>query len=382
MPLYEDEKLTREDLFELRLRNRCGVCHGMLNVFLDMNTHRAYLACNSDQTHEGIARGASPPFKPNIPTRRKEMVEELGKERATKLEKYQLRSTLERAEAMEILRTIWPGAPDPEVTKAAILCSQYGLNPLMKHVFLIPFKKRDAKGNVIGEDWVVVLGIGASRHIAREAGDYSYLEGTPRVMTEKEQIKTFGAADPSRIWAITKLRDSKGNEAPGYGFWLRDEKPYGAEKGNTALNMAFIRSERNALDRLFAGKLPQEVEIIEEKYLELPSKPEVGGGKAVASAEEGVAKTQAAVSPPTKEKAEKIAAAPPASPINLDWLNESLGSKGLKWSEVATKTFLTSHYKVDGKGTLAEVLQRLTREQAEDFVKEINSRLEKQPKLI
>ena len=126
---------------------------------------------------------------------------------------------------------------------------------------------------------------------------------------------------------------------------------------------------------------PEEV-LAEAEGLEHPSKPEVGGGKAVANAEEGVAKTQAAVSPPTKEKAEKIAAAPPASPINLDWLNESLGSKGLKWSEVATKTFLTSHYKVDGKGTLAEVLQRLTREQAEDFVKEINSRLEKQPKLI
>ncbi|GAJ07761.1 unnamed protein product, partial [marine sediment metagenome] len=39
-------------------------------------------------------------------------------------------------------------------------------------------------------------------------------------------------------------------------------------------------------------------------------------------------------------------------------------------------------YKVSPQGTLTEVLQRLTREQAEDFVKEINSRREKQVSLF
>lgn len=74
--------------------------------------------------------------------------------------------------------------------------------------------------------------------------------------------------------------------------------------------------------------------------------------------------------------------APPAEPegegfhINLQWLKESLTV--LKWSEDTAKSFVVNKYKVDGEGTLTEVLGRLTREQAEDFVGEINSRVGKQ----
>jgi hypothetical protein len=100
-------------------------------------------------------------------------------------------------------------------------------------------------------------------------------------------------------------------------------------------------------------------------------------------------RVSAAVSPPQEEKP-VARGAPPAAKvdkivgdgfsIDLTWLNESL--KSLKWSELATRTFLVGHYKVDGQGTIPDILKRLTRAQAEDFVKEIHSRLEKQPKLI
>jgi len=66
--------------------------------------------------------------------------------------------------------------------------------------------------------------------------------------------------------------------------------------------------------------------------------------------------------------------------IDLTWLSES--KKALKWTDDTAKTFLASKYKVSPEGTLTEVLQRLTREQAEDFTNVINSRVEKQPKLI
>ena len=66
--------------------------------------------------------------------------------------------------------------------------------------------------------------------------------------------------------------------------------------------------------------------------------------------------------------------------IDLAWLKES--QKALKWTDDTCKTFLVSQYKVSPQGTLTDVIKRLTREQAEDFVKEINKRLEKQASLL
>ncbi|MBA7710997.1 hypothetical protein ES703_119947 [subsurface metagenome] len=66
--------------------------------------------------------------------------------------------------------------------------------------------------------------------------------------------------------------------------------------------------------------------------------------------------------------------------IDLTWLKDS--QKALKWTDDTTKTFLVSQYKVSPQGTLEEVIKRLTREQAEEFVNEINTRLEKQQSLL
>lgn len=391
--IYEDERLTREDLFNLRKTNKCAVCGGMLNVFLDMDTHKAYLACNSDQTHQGIEREAPPPFEPNIPTRREMMVEQLGEEKATKLERYEGVVSLTRVQAMEILKTIWPLAPEIEVVKAAIICHQYGLNPLMKHIFLIPFKRR-REGKVISEDWVAVMGISSNRLIARRQHNYSYLDLTPRRMTEEEQEKINGEVDDTKIWAITKLKDiGTGAEAMGVGSWPLDEVPYGTEKGNTKLNMACIRSEREALNRLYPAEMPHGIEVMEEKYidaeytLKAKVKSPKGSDKTGVPAEvvSGGEKLGAQVLSLPKP-GEKIAGAPSADleteafSIDPDWLRESLIE--LNWTEDTTKTFLVSRYKVSPDGTLPEVLGRLTHEQAEDFTNQINSRLEKQPGLF
>ncbi|GAI19349.1 unnamed protein product, partial [marine sediment metagenome] len=100
--------------------------------------------------------------------------------------------------------------------------------------------------------------------------------------------------------------------------------------------------------------------------------------------------------PEGKKKAEatgeKVGAATPAeSPpdeaiegegfnIDLQWLKES--QRTLKWTDETLKTFLLSKYRVSPQGTPEEVISRLTREQAEAFVKEINTRLEKQTSLF
>ena len=190
------------------------------------------------------------------------MTEELGEETTRAVASYQGVTALTEKEAKYIVTTLWPLAPDVERMKAAMICHQYKLNPLAKHVFLIPFKNK-ATG---ATDWAMVMGIGATRLIAsRKSGGYGYIDG-PRIMTEDEQRNIRGEIDRSNFWAITKLRDQHGNEAVGYGCYPRHENPKGVEKGNTRQNMAFIRSERNAFDRLIPGEMPSGVDVVDTDY--------------------------------------------------------------------------------------------------------------------
>lgn len=391
-PIYEDEKLTREDLFELRKKHICSVCRGALDVFLDVDMGKAFLACQDwrRSQHEGIERLAHPAFEPNILTRREDMTQELGETKTRALEKYAGVVSLTKAQAMLILKTIWPEAPDVEVLKAAMTCAQYGLNPLNHHIFLIPFNKGESD-----ETWAIVMGIKAKRLLASRRGPFSYVDNTPRKMTDQEQQDTFGTTDSDRIWVMTKLRDpATGAESVGYGFWLNKDKPKGENKGNTRFNMAAIRSESQALDRLRPGEMPQGIEAVEESTIESEfsvvdeshsSKPGVaektvptGGGDkkgAGISATKGKAQNSAVAPPPAEDKV-----VGEGFTIDLTWLKEALQT--LKWSEDTCKTFLISHYKVSPQGSLEDTLKRLTREQAEEFVKEIQSRWEKQASLF
>ena len=215
---------------------------------------------------EGWKRGEAIPLSIANKIEKKErrkMEEEFGKEKSQQLAQYIGVTTLSQQQAMEILKTIWPKAPDLEVLKAAALCHIYALNPLMKHIFLVPFT--DKKTGI--KEWETILALRATRLIASRNHHYSYLEG-PRIMLAKEQEKIFGEADEKNIWVITTLQDENGNQAPGYGSWNKNEEPRGTNKGNTKFNMAATRSERQAFERLFPGDIPQGVEIADEKFIE------------------------------------------------------------------------------------------------------------------
>lgn len=236
------------------------------------------LRCASDIKHTGIARSAKlnrmdTPDDYQIGnmqrTRRKALAKQIGEEKANQLAIYAGKGQLTIPEAKEIILTIWPGAPEVEVKKAAIVCQIYGLNPLMKHLYLIPFNTK------VGDKWeksfVMVLGIKASRIIARRKGEYAYLDDTPRIMNEAEQVKIFGEVDKDNICAITRLNDRKGNSAIGIGKWPKTKEVQGGDKGNSKLNMAMIRSERQALERLFPDSMPSDApDVIDERYQDLP----------------------------------------------------------------------------------------------------------------
>jgi len=74
----------------------------------------------------------------------------------------------------------------------------------------------------------------------------------------------------------------------------------------------------------------------------------------------------------------RASAEPEGFVIDPVWLKDALGE--LKWNDNTCKTFLVSQYKVSPTGTLEEVISRLTRVQAKEFVNEIQSRQSSKPR--
>lgn len=269
---------------------RCA-CGSDLRAIWDYRERRWKAICGRNEMHtdfrprqdEVIERIRGMPGTPeqieeaiNIYINHKEKVKEgntmaqLPAVQQQRLEKYKGMMELTREDIEDIVKTIYPQAPVVEIKKVILLCMSYKLNPLpsAKHVYLLSFVNHKS-----GErTYSPVLAIGATRLIARRASikhhhEYGYADYSPRAMTEEEQIKINGKVDDNRIWAITILIDLKGLTAYGVGNWPKDQAVNGADKGNTPENMARVRSERNALDRLFPGEMPgTEVEVIDADY--------------------------------------------------------------------------------------------------------------------
>lgn len=263
MPHYSDDI---EELKRIRRTSVCTVCGRQLYIFFGVKTKQKFIACPIPR-HEGISREYKPQREDNESDLRRsvELEEKIGHKGTKALATIPKHGQLTQPEAMHILQLVYPKAPPDEIVRCAILCRDFGLHPLMKEVYLIPFKDKDGKDN-----YVTVLGINATRKLMAQRGTYSYCDDTPRLMTEVEQKRIFGEVDSENIVAITRLRTKDGLEAPGYGRWPKDKTPYGTDKGNTKANMAFIRSERNAFGRLSPDALPEGVEVIDEAYAEVP----------------------------------------------------------------------------------------------------------------
>ena len=285
MPIYEEEgKLTKEELYELRQYNKCKECGARLDVFMDFDTGKAFLACADYRRthHEGIEREASRYEKEglaslNIPTRRKIMEQEHGTETTKALAKLPMSGALTQPQAMHILKLVYPDVPEDQIIRTAILCRDFGLHPLMKEVYIIGFLNHKTGKT----DYSTVIGIAASRKMAaNKKGAFSFLDDTPRAAYKEEIIKQYGEnseEERDNLISICKLKGEKGNEAIGFGLWPKNKEPYGTDKGNTKRNMANIRSERQALARLPGEALPQ-LEVIDVAYAEVPDVGKVNTG--------------------------------------------------------------------------------------------------------
>lgn len=310
MPIYEDKAHSYEKLNELRKYNVCKECGEYLAFFNDWETKRTFLACHEwpRSHHEGIIREASPYEQTgmeslNIETRRKIVTEQIGTEKTTALEARRLPTSgaLTQNQAMEVLKLVYPDVPEDQIVRTAMLCRDFGLHPLMKEVYIIKF----------GKDYSTVIGISANRKMAADKkGAFSFMDDTPRAASQEEIIKQFGEdseEEKGNLVSITKLRGEKGNLAVGFGLWPKSKEPHGADKGNTKRNMANIRSERQALDRLPGEALPlKEFEVIDGTYVEVPDVGKVDKTTGEITGEEPKAEEKLAPAPEAKAAAESL----------------------------------------------------------------------------
>jgi hypothetical protein len=282
MPPITEDKITHD---EMMIRQRkgflCAECNALLTVCWGgaFGYDSYILRCSKDVNHTGIAKKAElsalqTPDELQIgygrlaKIRRSKLEKEIGKEKGTALAPYAGKGYLTKIEAREIIATIWPEAVKeaPAVVERAImLCAQYGANPLRKHLFLVPYKNQEGR-----RTWEIIEGIDFARIAVRRKIEYSYLDDTPRIMTEEEETRIYRKLDPNKVRAICRLKDLKnGAIYPGYGE-CNGSGIKGLDKGNSAENMSMIRAERSALKRMAPDALPDDVQTMDTSTMQIP----------------------------------------------------------------------------------------------------------------
>jgi len=319
--------------------------------------------------------------------------------------------------ALSMIQTRFPRADMDEPSAALFLwdCVRLDLDPLLGEIFPATFKTKARDGTekkvvqpIISEDGWLSL---AARSCAEAWA------GPPRTMRLEEYLQTQDAykekpytevkeiakeikadlcKDPEAyVWVAVGHRKDQ-DDTIAYGWYKKSEE--GVVAKNLPGNQARVRAIKRWVREVFPEAKAKMKEItatwmeraddvrdiqnvIESEYHIISEEPPKLAEKAGKTTGEKVG----AAAPKPRAQTRKAEAAPAERTeavegegfhIDLAWLRES--QKALKWTDETMKTFVLSKYKVDVRGMLTEVLQKLTREQAEDFVKEINSRLEKQ----
>ncbi|MDD5700450.1 MAG: hypothetical protein PHU23_00245 [Dehalococcoidales bacterium] len=261
----------------------CAECGADLEMRYDLEKHIPFLQCRQDISHNGIAR----PMvyrEYNTLTRREMMEQRHGKETALALMRYDAITSLDKQTSSEILEIMWPNAKEAspvEFARAIGLCVDYGADPRTNDLYLIPFKNKakiDANGKIIEPEHTTfqcVKGISLTRKVACRKHNYSFLDATPRYMTEEEEKAKFKTVNPDMVRFIVKLRDmDTQKEGDGWGEWPKyrvwtdrsgketkeDNFPKGGglqdNAKNSMENMAAFRAERHCIDRMYPMDIP------------------------------------------------------------------------------------------------------------------------------
>lgn len=330
------------------LQNVCLECGGRLNLIWagSLGFDNYALVCVNNKDHVGIKR----PYDASNIDKRLKMTTQSG---------LVIRgSALPEQKVREIIDNLWSKAPDQDKVKAVMICMQYGLNPLAKHLYLIPFDVTDKKTGEKSTKWEIIYAIKAKRLIAynsRVDTSFGYDDKSPRLMTPDEEKSIFGSVDDNFWSAITILVDDHGRKYYGYGRWLKNSSAYGSEKGNSGQHMAQIRSESDALERYAPSGLTSAA-VIESDFYEVNSQQAAEDIKTLFG-DETIAMTTAHNDNPYVSK--------------LVQIKEGIDS--LKWEYADVRNYLKKTFKVKGE-TPSQCLGVMTSNDIELFLQEIERR--------
>ena len=124
-PLVEMQHMERDGFV-------CQVCRSRVTVAWGgaYKISQYILKCTKNIEHTGVVR-------PYVPTAY-EIIERREIEAMSTNTGVAVRrmTALSQARANQIIESLWGAAPPVEKLKAAMICVDYGLNPLQKHLFL------------------------------------------------------------------------------------------------------------------------------------------------------------------------------------------------------------------------------------------------------
>jgi len=338
--------------------------------------------------------------------------------------------------ALAMIQTRFPRADMDEPSAALFLwdCVRLDLDPLLGEIFPVSFKTTAKDGTkkvvvqpLISEDGWLSL---AARACPDEWA------GPPRTMRLEEYLQTQDAYKgktydevkeiakeikkdlcdnpEAYVWVAVGHRKDQDDVAT-YGWYKTSESKKKDKEGkeyelstparDLPGNQARVRAIKRWVRETFpeakakmkemtatwmerAGDVRDIQNVIEAEYHIVTEEPPKLSEKTGAATSEKVGvrtpKTRAQATksentPATETKSLDEAVEGEGFNIDLTWLKES--QKALNWTDDTMLTFIVSQYKVSDT-SVTGALNKLTREQAEDFTKQINSRVEKQPGLF
>ena len=326
-----------------------------------------------------------------------------------KIEKKMLPGGYPLGTALALIKARFPRADldDPSAALFVMDCIRLDLDPLLGEIVPVTFKSTDkATGEVRKVVTPILTEDGWLSLAARACPDRWVGPPITEPISDKEFKKELCDEEVAWVWKATG-RTKDGTESVAYG-WLKQkeykrarepgkETPAGDLPGNQARVRAIKRWVRETFPEakarmkemtsewLTRGKDIEEVQqVIEAEYHIVTETPTSKGGEKIGSAAEeqpgGEGKPSKTILSSPKQETTK--ATPPAEPVDeqegfsIDptWLKESLNQ--ITWSEETARSWIITHFKLkEAKGTLTEVISGLTREQAEEFVKEIQDRV-------
>lgn len=428
------EEITQEQWDEMKKitqENVCGVCGAELQIHTNPEKATIEVGCLNREHHGFIERTTY-----TQEFRRGKEVHPAIRDHIER--KMILPGGQPVGVALAMIQTRFPRADMDEPSAALFLwdCVRLDLDPLLGEIFPVSFKTTAKDGTkkivvqpLISEDGWLSL---AARACPNEWA------GPPRTMRLEEYLQTQDAykgkpytevkeiakeikvdlcKDPEAyVWVAVGHRKDQDDVAT-YGWYKTSESKKKDREGkeyelstparDLPGNQARVRAIKRWVRETFpeakakmkemtatwmdrAGDVRDIQNVIEAEYHIVTEEPPPQlkgkaseGSKKVGAATPSKAKPRAqatkAETAPAEEKSPEEAIEGEGFNIDLEWLKES--QRTLKWPDDTMLTFIISQYKVSGT-SVTGALNKLTREQAEDFTRQINKRLEKQTSLF